>query len=55
MTDPKVAVVFGASGIIGRNLAERLATSGSWEVVSVARQNHPTFELIAARVGKSER
>jgi nucleoside-diphosphate-sugar epimerase len=33
-------VVFGASGIIGRNLAERLASSGSWEVVSVARHAH---------------
>jgi NAD(P)-dependent dehydrogenase (short-subunit alcohol dehydrogenase family) len=40
MTDKKVAVVFGASGIIGRNLAERLASSGSWEVVSVARHAH---------------
>jgi nucleoside-diphosphate-sugar epimerase len=40
MTDKKVAVVFGASGIIGRNLAERLASSGSWDVVSVARHAH---------------
>ena len=40
MSDKKVAVVFGASGIIGRNLAERLASSGSWDVVSVARHAH---------------
>ena len=40
MTDKKVAVVFGASGIIGGNLAERLASSGSWEVVSVTRHAH---------------
>lgn len=40
MTDKKTAVVFGASGIIGRNVAERLVASGSWDVIGVSRHSH---------------
>ena len=40
MTDNKVAIVFGASGIIGRNLAEHLSSSGRWDVIAVARHAH---------------
>src|ERR1700682_6022668 len=40
MADKKTAIVFGASGIIGRNVAERLAASGSWDVIGVSRHAH---------------
>jgi nucleoside-diphosphate-sugar epimerase len=39
MAEKKTGVVFGASGIIGRNLAERLVASG-WDVVAVSRHTH---------------
>ena len=35
----KTAVVFGASGIVGRNLAERLIAS-NWNVIAVSRHAH---------------
>src|ERR1700733_12098086 len=35
----KRAIVFGGSGIIGRNVAERLV-SQSWDVVCVSRHAH---------------
>jgi nucleoside-diphosphate-sugar epimerase len=40
MAEKRTAVVFGASGIIGRNVAERLAASGSWDVISVSKHAH---------------
>jgi nucleoside-diphosphate-sugar epimerase len=33
----KVALIFGVSGIIGRNLSEFLLSEGSWKVVGVSR------------------
>jgi nucleoside-diphosphate-sugar epimerase len=39
MTNTKNAVVFGASGIIGRNLAEHLVSNG-WGVTAVSRHVH---------------
>ena len=40
MSAKNVAVVFGVSGVIGRNLGERLAASGRWEVIGVSRHAH---------------
>src|SRR5882724_12725494 len=40
MADKKTAIVFGASGIIGRNMAEGLVASGSWDVIGVSRHAH---------------
>lgn len=37
-TTPKVALVVGAQGIIGRNLVEHLATLPDWEVVGLSRR-----------------
>ncbi|MEQ8697262.1 MAG: SDR family oxidoreductase [Bauldia litoralis] len=37
MTDTRTAVIFGASGIIGRAIAENLLATGGWRVVGVAR------------------
>lgn len=39
MAEKKTGVVFGASGIIGRNVAERLVSSG-WNVIAVSRHAH---------------
>jgi nucleoside-diphosphate-sugar epimerase len=40
MSSKKVAVIFGISGVIGRNLGERLAGAGDWEVIGVSRNAH---------------
>src|SRR5579871_1823746 len=48
--EKKTAVIFGASGVIGRNLAERLVAVGSWDVVCVSRHVHhdlPASKAIA--------
>src|SRR5688572_6069934 len=34
----KVALVVGAQGVIGRNLADHLATLDDWEVVGLSRR-----------------
>jgi nucleoside-diphosphate-sugar epimerase len=34
----KVALVVGAQGVIGRNLAEHLASSGEWEIIGLSRR-----------------
>ena len=47
MADRKTAIVFGASGIIGRNVAERLVASGAWDVIDVSR--HPHNDLPGSR------
>jgi nucleoside-diphosphate-sugar epimerase len=44
--EEKTAVVFGSSGIVGRNAAERLVSSG-WKVISVSR--HPHNDLPGSR------
>jgi nucleoside-diphosphate-sugar epimerase len=40
MNSSRVALILGVSGIVGRSLAERLLSSGGWEVVGVSR-NQP--------------
>jgi len=40
LAETKKAVVFGASGVIGRNLAEQLVSSGTWDVACVSRHAH---------------
>jgi nucleoside-diphosphate-sugar epimerase len=37
-TTPKVALVVGAQGIIGRNLVNHLATLADWEVIGLSRR-----------------
>lgn len=37
-TEPKVALVVGANGMIGRNLIEHLAALDDWEVVGLSRR-----------------
>jgi nucleoside-diphosphate-sugar epimerase len=37
-TTPKVALVVGAQGIIGRNLVDHLATLADWEVIGLSRR-----------------
>src|SRR5689334_9045814 len=39
MAERRTGVVFGASGIIGRNVAEHLVASG-WNVIAVSRHGH---------------
>ena len=38
-----VAVIFGVSGIVGRAIADRLASDSGWKVIGVSR--HPTEDL----------
>ena len=38
---PRTALIVGASGIVGRNLAEHLAASESWQVYGLARRPVP--------------
>jgi nucleoside-diphosphate-sugar epimerase len=40
----KTALIFGVSGIVGRNLAERLSNSG-WKVIGVSRRKHKDIQL----------
>jgi nucleoside-diphosphate-sugar epimerase len=53
----KVALVVGAQGVIGRNLAEHLALSGEWEIIGLSRRGgeasgkvrHIAVDLLDAR------
>ncbi len=50
MTGEKTAVIFGASGIIGRSVAERLLENGGWRVVGIARnpiEDIPGIEFVS--------
>lgn len=47
MADNRTAAVFGASGIIGRNLAEHLSAN-SWNVVSITRHSHDDLPGVKA-------
>jgi nucleoside-diphosphate-sugar epimerase len=38
MSMPKVALVVGAGGVIGRNLVSHLQELGDWEVVGLSRR-----------------
>lgn len=40
MGEKKTAVIFGVSGVIGRNLGEYLTGTGEWEVIGVSRREH---------------
>jgi nucleoside-diphosphate-sugar epimerase len=46
MTDPKVALVFGASGIIGRGFLRHLEGLNDWDIIGVMR-NPPNFDTRA--------
>jgi nucleoside-diphosphate-sugar epimerase len=48
MSAHKTAVVFGISGVIGRNLGEHLAVSGDWNVIGVSRHAHDDLPGAAA-------
>ena len=37
--EPKVALVTGATGIIGRGIVERLSCLDGWEVITLARKD----------------
>ena len=37
-TNPRVALVVGAQGVIGRNLVAHLAATGQWEVIGLSRR-----------------
>ncbi|MEU3168122.1 SDR family oxidoreductase [Streptosporangium sp. NPDC006930] len=37
-SQPKVALVVGAQGVIGRNLVDHLATLGDWDVIGLSRR-----------------
>ena len=37
MAERKRALIFGATGMVGRNLAEALAADGGWDIVGVSR------------------
>src|SRR5579875_927607 len=36
--EKRIALIAGATGIVGRNLAERLAGEGTWQVLGLARR-----------------
>ncbi|MGF1623615.1 MAG: SDR family oxidoreductase [Alphaproteobacteria bacterium] len=41
MTEQKRALIFGVTGMVGRNIAERLAAEGGWAVVGTSRGSNP--------------
>ena len=41
----KTALIFGVSGIVGRSLAEHLASTGKWGIVGVSRRAHKDISL----------
>ena len=52
----RVALVAGASGLIGRRIAERLIAAGSWEVIGLARKpfDVPGMRWIGADLTRAE-
>ena len=52
----RVALVAGASGLIGRRIAERLIAAGSWEVIGLARKplDVPGMRWIGADLTRTE-
>lgn len=46
----KTALIFGISGIVGRNLAEHLAACGDWEIIGVSRNTHEDLKFKGARM-----
>jgi nucleoside-diphosphate-sugar epimerase len=41
----KTAIIFGISGLVGRNLAEHLWAAGGWNVIGVSRRPHRDINL----------
>jgi nucleoside-diphosphate-sugar epimerase len=41
MAERRKALIFGVSGMVGRNLAERLAADDGWDIVGVSRARTP--------------
>ncbi|MEO8667415.1 MAG: SDR family oxidoreductase [Bauldia sp.] len=39
------ALIFGVSGLVGRNLAEHLSAKGGWKVIGVSRRKHGDIKL----------
>jgi nucleoside-diphosphate-sugar epimerase len=57
MGEKRKAVIFGVSGVIGRNLGEHLAATGDWEVIGVSRREHdnlPGTRSIACDLADSD-
>ncbi len=46
LKDRKRALVFGATGMVGRNLAEAMVDDGDWEIVGVARSKHTGLQYV---------
>jgi nucleoside-diphosphate-sugar epimerase len=46
----KTALIFGVSGIVGRNLAEHLAARGGWKIIGVSRNAHKDLKFKGARM-----
>ena len=58
----KIAVIAGASGLIGRRIADQLMTDGGWNVIGLARRGQTrsgmqwlAVDLAADRIGQSRR
>jgi len=45
----KTCIIFGVSGIVGRNLAEHLVGRGDWKVIGVSRHRPPDLNGIEHR------
>ncbi len=45
----KTALIFGVSGIVGRNLAEHLASAGGWKIIGVSRHEHKDLKIKGAK------
>lgn len=41
----RTALIFGVSGMAGRNLAEHLAATGNWDVIGVSRRPHADIAI----------
>jgi nucleoside-diphosphate-sugar epimerase len=41
----KTALIFGVSGIVGRNLAEHLSQIGGWKIIGVSRKAHDDLKI----------
>lgn len=45
----KTALIFGVSGIVGRNLAEHLSAAGGWKILGVSRHDHKDLKIKGAK------
>ena len=44
------ALIFGISGIVGRNLAEHLTARGGWKIIGVSRSTHKDIRIKGAKM-----